>query len=617
MILKRILEIIIFFIFVIILLSHSTLLADPSKLYSTSFAHRLQTDAFLKGHLDLSPLPFGYPMDFNWSGHGLQQTWGLGVPLLRLPFEWVAVTFGFEAFPDRLVLLVYLLLTIVVLNISLKLTLTTFGLVSDSVMELLVRWYLIAWILFSPALGGLIQNRINVYHETILYACLYTYCLLSLFWVYLIKPNDRIFLALCIISGLGCLIRPTLFFYGLTAVTIACVCAYQNKRNIRLVTTGILCFCLGVSINLWSNFLRFGSIFNFGYSENFCGIPIINYGMRFDYPFGHEPFLSAAKELTGDIFFNKQWQSPTVRWRDPWDFPLFNVPYLVLLAMGFIAFIFSPLPLFLKQFNSKKLTGVYFRVIYCSLAWGIICSVLLFCFYLRLPFMNARYISEFSPAFFAIIAGLILLSIFYLTFYIKNKMVLILSFSAISLLFYISNKEFFEFNIPTFKKHYQLELTDKNGIKQLVAKFNHDILQRPKLPETSYCGQSYPTAGAMFRQYDGWRIHQDCLVSALTSAILPMKKCFTLNYSIKTIQQMPPIQVKRDLTFLKLVDSQMTLGNAQNSLQINVTQTFCSDAPMLNTVALYSIGWVSPDELNRVRNGTIPVKLNWIKVAEK
>ena len=115
-------------------------------------------------------------------------------------------------------------------------------------------------------------------------------------------------------------------------------------------------------------------------------------------------------------------------------------------------------------------------------------------------------------------------------------------------------------------------------------------------------------------QYSGWNIHGDCLVSAVTSAILPSKRCVTLNYTIQDIKQMPYVQVKRDLTSLKLIDSQV---NIKRSSQVGMTQLFCSDAPIIDSIALYTIGWVTPDELNKVREGTLPVKLNWLSVSEQ
>jgi len=673
-------EIIIFASFAVIFLSHSFLLTDVSRLYSSALAHRLQTDALLKGHLSLSPLPFGYLLDFYWSGHGLQQSWGLGIPLLRLPFEWIAVQLGVGPFPDRLVLLFYLMLTIVMLNISIRLILADLGLSPETAAALLLRWYLVAWILFSPALGGLVQKYINkVYYETIFYGDLYTYFLLALFWIYLIKPNDRAFLILCLASGLGWLICPTQISYGLTTFVLACVCAYQNKHNASLITAGVLCLSVGVVINLWCNYLRFGSMFDFGQSENFCGIPILDYSLRFGYPFRHEPFSSAAKELAGLLFFHNPWQSDTIRFR--WGSlgynPPFNITHILIIAGGMVSCCYLSLTGLMRRF----------RLIFYTLVWGIVCSIVLFSFYLRLPYTNGSYLSEFSPAFNAIYISLILLSLSCLTFCFRDKRFLVLFFLALSLLFYAADGPFFKIdNRPMdnvsqgiiskstitkvgpkggmilrelikrgilenispvtvrlnpradlkestifevarrqfgiiwyilrtarYKQLNQPELTDKEGIKALVGNFNQNSLLRPSLPEISYCGHVYQTSGMMF-QYEGWDMGTNCLVSAVTSALLPAKRCVSLNY--RMIGPVPPVRVKRDLIFLKLVDSQMARVNAEK-FNLEMTQVFCTDEPIRNTVALYSMAWTTPDQLTDLGNGTLSIQLNWIKVSDQ
>jgi len=303
------LEIIIFVLFLIILLNHTALFSDPSKLYSTSIAHRLQTDAFLHGHLSLSPRPFGYLLDYDWiGGHGLQQNWGLGVPLLRLPFEWVSAQLGAGPFPDRLILLFYLIFTIALLNITLRSVMKTVGVGLSSGIKFLIRWYLIAWVFFSPSMSGLIQKRIDVYNETVFYGCLYVYVLICLLWIYIIRPNNRFYYILCLLSGLACLIRPTLIFYGFSTVLIASIVAYQDKRKIIGVIIGILCFCLGGVIELWSNYFRVGLIEGI-YPES--SSVIVNYISRFGSPFAKVHFLSAFKELLGALFFNNLWQSHT------------------------------------------------------------------------------------------------------------------------------------------------------------------------------------------------------------------------------------------------------------------------------------------------------------------
>ncbi|MEI7999635.1 MAG: hypothetical protein WCH62_09060, partial [Candidatus Omnitrophota bacterium] len=154
-----IIEFIIFIFFVGFYARHSLLLPDSSRLYSTSIAHRLQTNAFLQGKLFLSQYPFGFLHDFIWTEHGMSQNWGLGVPLLKLPFEWLSNQCGFGHFPDRLTLLFYFSLMIIILNTSLRLVLGAFGVVANSVIGVFVRWYFIAFILFTPAFMGLIQRR--------------------------------------------------------------------------------------------------------------------------------------------------------------------------------------------------------------------------------------------------------------------------------------------------------------------------------------------------------------------------------------------------------------------------------------------------------------------------
>ena len=80
------------------------------KWYSSNWYFHLQTTRLLEGRLAIEPMPENLYHDFSWA-HGVQQHWGLGVPMLRLPFEWLALRLGYRGFPDRLVLLGFLFLT--------------------------------------------------------------------------------------------------------------------------------------------------------------------------------------------------------------------------------------------------------------------------------------------------------------------------------------------------------------------------------------------------------------------------------------------------------------------------------------------------------------------------
>ena len=230
--------------------------------------------------------------------------------------------------------------------------------------------------------------------------------------------------------------------------------------------------------------------------------------------------------------------------------------------------------------------------------------------------MTFRYLSDFSVALNGMFISLILSVVFYLNSFFKKKFIFILLFIFLIELCYVSNERFFDFNNQIFRGKVKDECTDKRGVKKLVAKFNRDILLRPYLPEVSYCRQTYSTAGLKF-QYFGWNIHGDCLVSVSTSAILPSRRCITLNYTVQDIQQIPNVQVKRDFSFLKLIDSQVNIEKTKESSQERMTQLFCSDATITDSIALYTIGWVTPEEFDKIRNATTHIKLNWLSVAKQ
>ncbi len=430
----------------VILLEHSALLNDWSKLYSTALAHRLQTDALLNGRLSLSPVPYGYIRDFIWTDHGLQQPWGLGVPLLRLPFEWLSIHMGQGPFPDRIVLMFYLVLTILIINLSLRALSAAMGISPQSIQSLLVRWYLLFWIFISPALGALIQVRINtVYHETIFYDFLFSYVLLALFWIYITRLTDAAFLALGLASGLGWLICPPLIGYGAVTLLLASYWAVRNKRGWILVFQGAGLFWIGVAVNCWCNALRFGAPFEFGHSGNLGGIPTLDYSLHFDYPFRYEPILSAARELVGIMFFHDAWRCATPRFR--WGFvganPPFSWPYLVLGLAGMVLLLLFIYKKWIRPRSSPKADSPLWNIIFLTLAWGVLNGALLFMFYARTPFINSNYLAEFSAAFNAIFIAQLMGLALMLRPRSKGMGVPALLMLGLALLFYCSNKQFF------------------------------------------------------------------------------------------------------------------------------------------------------------------------------
>src|SRR5690242_7133427 len=69
--------------------------------YSDHLTFRWETENILQGRFAMANDASGMNWDLAWGTGTVQQIWGLGVPLWRVPFEWIAKLFGQNAFPDR------------------------------------------------------------------------------------------------------------------------------------------------------------------------------------------------------------------------------------------------------------------------------------------------------------------------------------------------------------------------------------------------------------------------------------------------------------------------------------------------------------------------------------
>jgi hypothetical protein len=137
--------------------------------YSASPFYSLQANALLRGDFALSPRIMDLDHDLVWSNGGIQQVWGLGVPLLRLPLTALAHLCGYSVFPDYLAL-------------GLVLSLTAFLLLHLIVAPAVARrkWFAIfiayggvALALFFPPFLALLHTRLKVYEEAAAYTYLF------------------------------------------------------------------------------------------------------------------------------------------------------------------------------------------------------------------------------------------------------------------------------------------------------------------------------------------------------------------------------------------------------------------------------------------------------------
>ena len=256
--------------------------------YSIEDRYRMQTSALAESRLSLGSTLSGLQHDNTWSGGGVHQVWGLGIPFLRLPFEMLARVFGFDPFPDQLVLAFWLFCVtfwgcrVVVQAGSLHITGSPGFSQRVDFFSRIVALFLL---LFFPALITLLSSRMEVYEEALVYTYLYGIAeALTLLW-FIRKPRLKGWLILSAMAGLGAFIRPTLLFYGAASVLVGALQLFLNRPHpvrdaapksflIRLGLPGYswlwgpFLFLLGGGLLFLTNLKRFDDGFEFGHRLN-------------------------------------------------------------------------------------------------------------------------------------------------------------------------------------------------------------------------------------------------------------------------------------------------------------------------------------------------------------
>ena len=533
-------EISIFSLFMVFYCLHSVLWPPDSRLYSKYFGYRLQTNALLEGKLSLSSRPIGFVDDFDYSEHGMQQNWGLGVPILRLPFEWYAKTFGDGYFPDRMVLVFYVCLVILILHLALGALIPYFDFTYDGLISKFVRWGATSWIFFSPVVAGPIQLHFKVCEEPIFYGCLYGCVLLCLLWLFLKFPSWRIFLFLALLSGFACLIRPTLIIYGAMSVGLGIYYAYQKLKDPKFIIAGILCFSLGVIVDLGSNYVHFGSMSEFGYSDNITTVPVVNYVLEIENPFKHESISNAFQDLFSALFLNYKFIALTFfRIRPRFD-PCFNLSHLAVIMAAIFIFLFS-----LRRKNTLK-DGLLYRIVIFSSIWGGVCFVFLFGFYLYANTLASRYLTDFLPAYFALSMACFFYALGWAAAYKNKALALFCVLIAASMVFYLNNNMSFKYRQAKF------DTLTKVQVKKMIDDFYKETSNVFPLPETYYCLGSYPHISKHADpQFRGWDISKSCSVSYASVIFMPSRPCVTVNYTILSDPDILEVRIKRGAVFLK------------------------------------------------------------------
>ncbi len=410
--------------------------------YAISSPHRGQSRRLLEGRLPLSDDPRHMAHDLAWAQGGVQQVWGLGIPLWRAPFDALSGLAAGRPAGDKPVLGLFLALTLFALLQTWRLpdgpTGRPMARAAPSATALPpwpARTASVLVLAGFPPLIGLMRYRGQAYEDALIYgyffACLLLCALVSLAR----RPRWRGFILLCALAGIGGLIRPTLVIYGLVTVLTATATVILNPPPPRSrprpglqrwrgwggLPAGLAVFMLG-GLLLWgTNRARFGDGFEFGHSLNVHdeALTVLTYSTRFDYPFRQEPVAAAAKELFGMLFLAHEdsgtnWfgahlfpgQSPTIRWREIY-LRTYDLFYLAVLLAGLGASAAATVGWLRRRRAARRKGGS--RAANTARrapplatilgAWSLAATLLLALVYLRAPVLSSRYMLDFAPAF--------------------------------------------------------------------------------------------------------------------------------------------------------------------------------------------------------------------------
>jgi hypothetical protein len=420
------------------------LISDWGKWYSPSLPYREQTDALLAGQLAISRNPVDTEFDMAWAEGGVQQVWGLGIPIWRLPFEIVARVFGHPSFPDRICLMIFIaLVTYICLRVFTVVPSLTPGFSAIKTCEpkdnspavidtcswiysnthnplgLLATMIAVAF----PPMLTLFRGKFDVHDEAITYGYYYALALFAGLIAFVYRPSAYLYIVLSLLSGFAGFVRPTILAYGGATSFLALIHARRAKWGWLECLAGPGLFCASLGGLYWSNLVRFGSGLEFGHRINMTGQELL-YLSRFDAPWNHEPLWGAIRELFGYLFFVNHlngfnafadgivsWQSKTERMRHAYTTTFDIVLLCATIGLWSIAAVRACRKVTFRTRRPQPFKyDVNSKLISLTASWSLFGIIPLFAFYLYYCLISSMYVLDFAAAMSIVGIGILVLA---------------------------------------------------------------------------------------------------------------------------------------------------------------------------------------------------------------
>jgi len=562
--------------------------------YSVEDSYLLQLDSLLKGQLALTPNIAASVVDWAW-GTAFHQIWGLGTPLLLLPFEALYRLFGAPFSPINLVYLIYLFATVTFVVYAIKkgpLRQLGFGQQTGAAA-------LIAAVVFLN--GGhlsLLTSHFSVYHQAIAFGFIAAIALLFLTLRIYDSPSPAWLYGLAFWAGFVVNVRATLAAAGAASALIALPRWWRATAIQKLLC--VLLFAAGPAFLLTTNWLRFWSPFEFGHLLCLSGDTSGFHQMRFDAAMKYATWTQAAGELFGmlftkstDPFTGEHLLAPFFRNRTLkfWPFNIFDL-VLVLWALAYLG-------LYVAK-RKIRLAGETSRAAVILTAWSLFVFVSLFAFYSRNHSIFSRYLADFSATIAALEVALVLYALGEKPSATRWQAVLFVGFVVIG-------TQFTFLRLPELKqiRHDEFPGAQRNANTQAELAGRHErSLERInknadyKIPDHYACPDPTFKRDIIDSNLVGWEVTQLCHVNLATQLFLPQAPCYQFTYDQS---ELPPIGQA-------LILPRVRVGLEEYKMQTErvegerITRRYCTAGnfrwhPTEGKPQLVTIAWIPPTSI--------------------